>query len=173
MCGLSTSLGELVFWRVVQSCFGSPLTPIAQSIVIDTFTGEKRSRALAIYSMGVGIPPTIAPLLGGYVSEEISWRWVFFILIPIALVALIGTLTAIKPDPGAYKSEPSSTGSDFLSLSICVACIQLMLDRGEREGWFGSTEIIIECTLACLFGWIFLAHSLTSDQSVSRPAPDA
>ena len=161
MCGLSTSLGELVFWRVVQSCFGSPLTPIAQSIVIDTFTGDKRSRALAIYSMGVGIPPTIAPLLGGYVSEEISWRWVFFILIPIALVALIGTLTAIKPDPPRQeRAKLDWTG--FLSLSICVACIQLMLDRGEREGWFGSTEIIIECALAVLFGWIFLVHSLTS-----------
>ena len=79
MCGFATSLGELVFWRVVQSALGSPLTPIAQSIVIDEFTGRKRGPALSIYSMGVGIPPTIAPLLGGYVSEEVSWRWVFFI----------------------------------------------------------------------------------------------
>ena len=86
MCGLSTSLSELIFWRVVQSAFGSPLTPIAQSVVIDNFTGDKRSRALAIYTLGVSIPPTLAPVLGGYVSQEISWRWVFFVLLPIAMI---------------------------------------------------------------------------------------
>ncbi|MGI9422931.1 MAG: DHA2 family efflux MFS transporter permease subunit [Hyphomicrobiaceae bacterium] len=168
MCGLSTSLSELVFWRVLQSCFGSPLTPIAQSIVIDEFTGEKRGQALAIYSMGVGIPPTIAPLLGGYVSQEISWQWVFFILLPLASVAFIGALTAIKPDPPREeRSKLDWTG--FLSLSIAVACIQLMLDRGERAGWFDSTEIVIECAFALLFGWIFLTHSLTADRPFLDP----
>lgn len=168
MCGLSTSLGELVFWRVVQSCFGSPLTPIAQSVVIDQFTGEKRSRALAIYSMGVGIPPTIAPVLGGYVSEEISWRWVFFILLPLAFLALVGVLTAIKPDP-PREERKRLDWTGFVSLSITVACIQLMLDRGERAGWFDSTEIILECALAILFGWVFLVHSLTSKQPFLDP----
>jgi DHA2 family multidrug resistance protein len=167
MCGLATSLGELVFWRVLQSALGSPLTPIAQSVVIDEFTGQKRGPALSIYSMGVGIPPTIAPLLGGYVSEEVSWRWVFFILIPLALVALAGALTAIKPDP-SREERPKLDWTGFLSLSIAVACIQLMLDRGERAEWFGSTEIILECALAILFGWIFLVHSLTK----SRPFLD-
>ncbi len=168
MCGLSTSLSELVFWRVVQSAFGSPITPIAQSVVIDNFTGDRRSRALAIYSMGVGIPPTIAPVLGGYISQEISWRWVFFILIPLALVALIGTLTAVKPDP-PQKDRTRLDWTGFLSLSVAVACIQLMLDRGERAEWFTSTEIIIECALAILFGWIFLAHSLTTDRPFLDP----
>lgn len=163
MCGLSTSLTELVFWRVVQSSCGSPLTPIAQSIVIDAFTGAKRGRALAIYSMGVGIPPTLAPVIGGYVSEEISWRWVFFILLPLAAIALVGCLTAIKRDP-PREGPARLDWTGFISLSITVACIQLMLDRGERAGWFESTEIIIECALAVLFGWIFLVHSLTAKQ---------
>ena len=168
MCGLSTSIGELVFWRVVQSCFGSPLTPIAQSIVIDEFTGEKRSQALSIYAMGVGIPPTLAPLIGGYVSEEISWNWVFFILLPIAAVAFVGCLTAIRPDP-PREGRAKLDWTGFLSLSICVACIQLMLDRGERQEWFDSTEIVIECALAVLFGWIFLVHSLTSTRPFLDP----
>jgi len=168
MCGLSNSLSELIFWRVLQSAFGSPLTPIAQSIVIDQFTGTKRGPALSIYSMGVGIPPTIAPLLGGYVSEEYSWRWVFFILLPLAVIALVGTLTAIKPDP-PHEERPRLDWIGFLSLSICVASIQLMLDRGERAEWFTSTEIIVECALAALFGWIFLAHSLTKDRPFLDP----
>jgi DHA2 family multidrug resistance protein len=163
MCGLSTSLGELVVWRVLQSACGSPLTPIAQSVVIDEFTGERRARATAIYSMGVGIAPTLAPLLGGYVSEEISWRWIFFILIPVALIALIGVIAFIKPDPPREKrAKLDWTG--FLSLSMTIACVQLVLDRGERAQWFDSVEIIIECALAVMFGWIFLVHSLTNDR---------
>ena len=168
MCGLATSLGELIFWRVLQSAFGSPLTPISQSIVIDEFTGEKRGPALSIYSMGVGIPPTIAPLLGGYISEEVSWRWVFFILLPLALVAFAGALTAIKPDP-PRDERPKLDWTGFLSLSLAVACVQLMLDRGGRAEWFGSTEIIVECALAILFGWIFLVHSLTKDRPFLDP----
>jgi DHA2 family multidrug resistance protein len=168
MCGLSTSLTELVFWRVIQSAFGSPLTPIAQSVVIDNFPGPKRSRALAIYSMGVSVPPTIAPVLGGYVSSEFSWRWVFFILLPLALIALIGVLAAVKPDP-PREERRRLDWIGFLSLSITVACIQLMLDRGERAEWFDSPEIIIQAALAVLFGWIFLAHSLTSDRPFLDP----
>jgi len=168
MCGLSTSLSELIFWRVVQSAFGSPLTPIAQSIVIDNFTGLKRSRALAIYSLGVTIPPTIAPVLGGYVSQEISWRWVFFILLPMALAALIGVLTAIKPDP-PREDRQKLDWMGFLSLAMTVACIQLTLDRGERAEWFDSMEIVIECSLAILFGWIFVTHSLTTKQPFLDP----
>ena len=168
MCGLSNSLGELVFWRVLQSGFGSPLTPIAQSVVIDEFTGEKRGPATAIYSLGVGIAPTFAPLLGGYVSEEISWRWVFFILLPVAFVALVGVLAFIKPDPPREKrAKLDWTG--FLSLAIAVACVQFMLDRGEREEWFDSVEIILEFALALLCGWIFLVHSLTSDRPFLDP----
>jgi DHA2 family multidrug resistance protein len=168
MCGLSTSLTQLVFWRVIQSAFGSPLTPIAQSVVIDNFPGPKRSRALAIYSMGVSVPPTIAPVLGGYVSSEFSWRWVFFILLPLALIALIGVLAAVKPDP-PREERRRLDWIGFLSLSITVACIQLMLDRGERAEWFDSPEIIIQAALAVLFGWIFLAHSLTSDRPFLDP----
>ena len=92
--------------------------------------------------MGVSLVPTIAPMLGGYVSEEISWRWVFFILIPIALIALAGVLMFIKPDP-PREERPKLDWVGFLSLSIAIACVQLMLDRGERAEWFNSFEIIL------------------------------
>jgi MFS transporter, DHA2 family, multidrug resistance protein len=168
MCGLSTSLAELVFWRVVQSAFGSPLTPIAQSVVIDEFTGDKRARATAIFTTGVSIVPTIAPMIGGYVSEEISWRWVFFILIPVAVIALAGVLMFIKPDP-PRGDRPKLDWIGFLSLSAAIACVQLMLDRGEREDWWDSFEIILEGAGALLFAWIFLTHSLTRDRPFLDP----
>jgi DHA2 family multidrug resistance protein len=163
MCGLSTSLGELVIWRVLQSACGSPMVPIAQSVVIDAFPGPKRGRAIAIYTAGVSIPPTIAPLLGGYVTQEFSWRWVFFILLPVAAIALAGVIAFIKKDPPPTE-RPKLDWIGFLSLSITIACIQLMLDRGEREEWFGSIEIILEASLALLSGYIFLVHSFTNDR---------
>ena len=168
MCGFSTSLAELVFWRVLQSAFGSPITPISQSVVIDEFTGEKRGAAVAIYSMGVGVAPTIAPLLGGDVSEEISWRWIVFILLPVAFVALVGVLMFIKPD-APREERPKLDWTGFLSLSIAIACVQLMLDRGERADWFDSIEIILEFSFAILFGWVFLVHSLTTDRPFLDP----
>jgi DHA2 family multidrug resistance protein len=161
MCGFSSSLAELILWRVLQSAFCSPLMAIAQSVVIDEFTGEKRGKATSIYMMGVGIPPSIAPIIGGYVCEELSWSWVFFILVPIALLALVGLLKSIRPDPpGPRNVKLDWVG--FGSLAITIACIQLMLDRGEREEWFSSTEIVLECFFAIVFGWIFFNHSLTA-----------
>ena len=168
MCGLSTSLGELILWRVVQSACGSPLTPISQSVVIDRFPGSKRGPAMAIYGLGVVMGPTVAPLVGGWVSEEYSWRWVFFILVPMAMLALAGLLAFVKEDrPGRRDARLDWTG--FLSLSVAVSCIQLMLDRGERLEWFTSTEIVVEAFVAAVAAWIFIAHSLTTRRPFLDP----
>ena len=161
MCGLSSSLAELILWRILQSAFCSPLAAIAQSVVIDEFTGERRAKATSIYMMGVGIPATVAPIIGGYVCEELSWSWVFFILVPVAFLALFGLLKSIKPDPPSPRNI-TLDWIGFISLAVMIACIQLVLDRGEREEWFSSGEILLECFLIIIFGWIFFSHSLTA-----------
>ena len=161
MCGLSTSLAELILWRVLQSAFCSPLAAIAQSVVIDEFTGERRAKATSIYMMGVGIPATVAPIISGYVCEELSWSWVFFILLPVAFLALFGLLKSIKPDPPSPRNI-TLDWIGFISLAVMIACIQLVLDRGEREEWLSSGEILLECFLIIIFGWIFFSHSLTA-----------
>ncbi len=161
MCGLSTSLAELILWRVLQSAFCSPLAAIAQSVVIDEFTGERRAKATSIYMMGVGIPATVAPIISGYVCEELSWSWVFFILLPVAFLALFGLLKSIKPDPPSPRNI-TLDWIGFISLAVMIACVQLVLDRGEREEWLSSGEILLECFLIIIFGWIFFSHSLTA-----------
>ena len=161
MCGLSTSLAELILWRVLQSAFCSPLAAIAQSVVIDEFPGERRAKATSIYMMGVGIPATVAPIISGYVCEELSWSWVFFILLPVAFLALFGLLKSIKPDPPSPRNI-TLDWIGFISLAVMIACIQLVLDRGEREEWLSSGEILLECFLIIIFGWIFFSHSLTA-----------
>ena len=111
--------------------------------------------------MGVGIPATVAPIIGGYVCEELSWSWVFFILVPVAFLALFGLLKSIKPDPPSPRTI-TLDWIGFISLAVTIACIQLVLDRGEREEWFSSGEILLECFLIIIFGWIFFSHSLTA-----------
>ena len=114
--------------------FFSPQAAIAQSVVIDEFTGERRAKATSIYMMGVGIPATVAPIISGYVCEELSWSWVFFILLPVAFLALFGLLKSIKPDPPSPRNI-TLDWIGFISLAVMIACIQLVLDRGEREEW--------------------------------------
>ena len=122
MCGLSSSLAELILWRILQSAFCSPLAAIAQSVVIDEFTGERRAKATSIYMMGVGIPATVAPIISGYVCEELSWSWVFFILLPVAFLALFGLLKSIKPDPPSPRNI-TLDWIGFISLAVMIACI--------------------------------------------------
>ena len=161
LCGLSGSLEELVFWRMIQSACGSPLVPISQSMVLDQFSGRGRGPATAVYGLGVTLGPTLAPLLGGYVSEELSWRWVFFILVPMAVVALLCVVFFVKDRRGA-TSRASLDWTGFISLAVTVSCIQLVLDRGARNEWLTSTEVILELFIAALAAWIFFVHSLTA-----------
>ena len=163
LCGLSSSLEALILWRVFQSAFCSPLAAVAQSVVIDEFPGEQRPRAVAIFMMGVGIAPTIAPLLGGYVCEILSWSWVFYIMLPIAILAFFGLFIFVRPDlPKKDRAELDWIG--FLSLVAMISSIQLVLDRGEREEWLSSLQIVFACFCAVISGWIFITHSLTKER---------
>jgi len=163
LCGLSSSLEALILWRVFQSAFCSPLAAVAQSVVIDEFPGEQRPRAVAIFMMGVGIAPTIAPLLGGYVCEILSWSWVFYIMLPIAILAFFGLFIFVRPDP-PKKDRAELDWIGFLSLVAMISSIQLVLDRGEREEWLSSLQIVFACFCAVISGWIFITHSLTKER---------
>ena len=163
LCGLSSSLEALILWRVFQSAFCSPLAAVAQSVVIDEFPGEQRPRAVAIFMMGVGIAPTIAPLLGGYVCEILSWSWVFYIMLPIAILAFFGLFIFVRPDP-PKKDRAELDWIGFLSLVAMISSIQLVLDRGEREEWLSSLQIVFACFCAVISGWIFITHSLTNER---------
>ncbi len=167
LCGLANSLEELVLYRVLQGAFGAPLVPISQAIVVDTFPKRQHGPATAIWGVGVILGPIIAPTLGGYLSEAYNWRWVFYMIVPFAAVSLAGVWLFITGQREDDRVALDWTG--FLALAVAVASMQLMLDRGERNDWFQSTEILIEAGLALSALYVFVVHSLTAKTPFLSP----
>ncbi len=167
LCGLATSVQELVLYRIAQGAFGAPLVPLSQAIVVDTFPRRQHGTATAIWGVGVILGPIIAPALGGALSEAYSWRWVFFMIVPFTVVALAGVLLFIRDKGTAERSSLDWTG--FLVLALALACFQVMLDRGERNNWFDSPEILLEGAVALAALWVFIVHSATASKPFLNP----
>ena len=169
MCGYATSLEGIVFWRIMQGAFGAPSTPLAQSIIMSTFPRHMHSMVLGIFGFGVVIGPIIGPTLGGAMAETATWRWAFYILVPVGVVAVIGLQVFLLPDDARSKKKATLDWTGFLALSIAIGALQLVLSRGQRLDWFESTEIIVETFIAIVAFWIFAAHVLTSRTPFLNP----
>lgn len=155
LCGFATSLPEMVIFRVFQGLFGASLTPLSQAIMVETYPPESRGKAMAIWGMGVMIAPVLGPTLGGYLTDTLSWRWTFFINIPVGILSVI---LAIRYVPDSPVKARQMNWVSFAALAVSIAAVQLVLDRGASKDWFESTEIIM-ATLTGLvafgvFSWI-------------------
>jgi DHA2 family multidrug resistance protein len=162
MCGSADSLEALILWRVVQGALGAPVIPLSQTILLDAFPKRQQGLVTSIFGMAVVIGPVIGPTVGGLLSELYSWRWAFYMIVPVGLISFVGLRFSLPPDRPLGRASLDWTG--FLSLSIAIACVQLVLSRGQRLDWFDSDEIILETFIAGLAFWIFLAHSLTAQR---------
>jgi MFS transporter, DHA2 family, multidrug resistance protein len=160
LCGLASSLPELILWRTCQGLFGAPLVPLSQAITLDTYPKEQHGTAMAMWGIGVMLGPILGPTIGGYMTELYNWRWVFFVVAPFGVVALFGCL-AFVPDT---EREPGRRLDwfGFAALSVAVAATQLVFDRGQRLDWFESDEIVLWAALALLGYYLFVVHSLTT-----------
>ncbi len=167
-CGLATSIEEMVLFRFLQGCFGAPLVPLAQATMLDTYPPHKHGSAMAMFGMGVMLGPILGPSLGAYLTEYYDWRWVFFINVPLGVVALVGIQAAIK-DPERDRERPFDL-SGFALLSVSIGALQLMLDRGNSQLWFESTEIVIEGLVAVTCFYMFIVHILTRPRPFIEPA---
>ncbi|MBW8754373.1 MAG: DHA2 family efflux MFS transporter permease subunit [Sphingomonadales bacterium] len=159
LCGLATNLPELVAFRALQGMLAAPLMPIAQAVIININPPERLGRATAIFTMAAVVAPAIGPVVGGWLTEEFSWRWCFYINVPAGALSMALISVFLPAEP------PRPRRFDFLgfcTLGIGVASLQLMLDRGTTLDWFSSTEIWVEAAIAGTALWIFLAHTLTA-----------
>ncbi len=167
LCGMATSLEEMVLFRILQGAFGAPLIPLAQSTMLDAYPPEKAGQAMAMFGMGVMFGPIIGPTLGAWLTEFYDWRWVFLINVPLGILALIGVGMSVG-EPERNTERPFDL-TGFALLSLAVGCFQLMLDRGNSNSWFQSTEIVIECVVALTCLYMFVVHILTRDHPFIDP----
>jgi DHA2 family multidrug resistance protein len=160
LCGLATSLPELILWRTCQGLLGAPLVPLSQAITLDTYPKEKHGTAMALWGVGVMLGPILGPTIGGYMTELYNWRWVFFVVAPFGVIAWFGCM-AFVPDTERGPGRPLDWFG-FAALSVAVATTQLVFDRGQRLDWFESEEIVLWAVLAVLGYYLFVVHSLTT-----------
>ena len=169
LCGLAPSLGILVFFRVLQGAAGGGLQPSEQSILADTFPPEKRSMAFAVYGMAVVLAPAIGPTVGGWIVDNYSWRWLFFINIPVGILSLYLTNRLVEDPPYVDAIRKRKDGVDYWGLGLLVVTIgalQMLLDKGQEDDWFSSRFISTLAVTAVLGLAIFFWRELSIEHPI-------
>jgi DHA2 family multidrug resistance protein len=153
LCGIAPSLGFLLLFRVMQGAFGGGLQPMAQSILGDSFAPEKRGLAFSLYGITTICAPAIGPTLGGWITDNYSWRWIFYINVPVGIVALILVSQLIEDPPYIARLKARLSGFDFIGFSLLtlgVGALQIVLDKGQEDDWFGSHFITTLAVIAAV-----------------------
>jgi DHA2 family multidrug resistance protein len=157
MCGLAPNLATLIICRILQGAGGGGLQPSEQAILADTFPPAKRGMAFAVYGIAVVTAPAIGPTLGGWITDNFSWRWIFFINIPVGILSILLTSRLIQDPPYFKRRKLSETSIDYVGLgfvALGLGTLQVILDKGQREDWFES-HFIVNLSVICVASLIF------------------
>jgi DHA2 family multidrug resistance protein len=168
LCGTANSLFELILYRMLQGVFGSSLVPMGQSTLLDINPPERHGSAMAVFGLAAITGPLVGPLLGGWLTDNLGWRWVFYINLPIGIIAFMG-LSAVMPETAKRKGARLDL-MGFALLALALAATQMMLDRGQMLDWFDSTEIKAEAVMAVLCFYLFGVHASTTPSPFVSPA---
>lgn len=165
LCGLATSLPMLLLMRIIQGAGGGALQPIAQAVMMESFPKEKQGQAMGVYGLGVVVAPILGPVLGGWITDNYAWRWIFFINVPVGLLAM-ALIQRFVHDPhwirNARPVRLDVIGFSFMSLWL--GCQEVLLDKGQEDDWFGSHFILLMAVLALIGLVVFVARELLIDQ---------
>ena len=151
LCGIAPSLGAMILFRVIQGAGGGGLQPMAQAILADTFPPRLRGVAFALYGVTTIVAPTIGPTLGGWITDNYTWRWIFFINLPVGIIALFLIYRLIEDPPWVKRAKGAGVTIDYIGVSLLVlgiGALQIMLDKGQEEDWFGSQFIVVLAVIA-------------------------
>jgi DHA2 family multidrug resistance protein len=168
LCGAAQTLEQIVAFRLMQGVSSAALVPLSQAILFDIYPPERRGFAMAVWGMGVMIGPILGPTLGGYLTEIYSWRYVFYINLPFGVLATLGLLLFMHNTES--ESHLRFDWFGFIVLSTGIGALQMMLDRGNKQDWFTSSEIVIEAVVAGLCIYLFLVHMACAPRPLIRPA---
>jgi DHA2 family multidrug resistance protein len=177
LCGISQSLGQLIIFRLMQGFFGGGLQPNQQSIILDTFPPAKRAAAFGVTAIATIVAPVLGPTLGGFIVEHSTWRWIFFVNVPVGMIAVFLNSVMVEDPPWEKaKQNRKARSIDYIGLSLIViglGCFQIVMDRGEDDDWFGSRFIVTMAVVAFLgiFGaisWLLTAKKPIIDLEVFK-----
>lgn len=159
LCGMAANLPQMILFRILQGIGGAFIGPLAQAAMLDMNRPSQHARAMSFYGMGVMIGPIMGPVLGGWLTDNFDWRWVFYVNIPLGIVTWTGMWILLP------RKSPQRTPFDVIGwalIGLSIAALQLMLDRGQHVDWFAATEIWVEAGIALAAFWMFLIHLMTS-----------
>ena len=164
-CGISTSFGELLIFRALQGLFGGGLQPMQQAIILDTFPPEKRQGALSITAVATIIAPVVGPLIGGYLTFDFSWHWIFLVNVPIGLLTIFGVVALVKDPPEMAETVRNAPRFDWIGtvfITLALGCMELGADRGEDYDWLASNFIRVMLVLSVIGyvgGVVYLSYA--------------
>ena len=159
MCGAAQTLDQLVLFRALQGGFGAALVPISQALMMETYPREEQGKAMAIWGVGTMLGPITGPSLGGWLTDEYSWRWVFYVNLPVGILCTIGLLVLVRRQASDLARPFDLLG--FTLIAIAIGSFQLMLDRGQQQDWFDSLEIMGELAVAGVATAMFIIHMMS------------
>ncbi len=167
LCGVAQSLEQMVLFRLLQGVFGAALVPLSQATMLDIYPPEQRGSAMAMWGMGVMVGPILGPTLGGYLTDLYNWRYVFYVNLPFGLLAIAGLWLFLPKSDSKAGMRFDFLGFGVLALGL--GALQLMIDRGQDQDWFGSREIIVEAALGGLGIYLFVVHLVTAQRPFISP----
>ena len=167
LCGIAQSLTQIVLFRLLQGMFGAPLVPLSQAVLLNIYPKERQGFAMALFGMGAMAGPVLGPVIGGWLTDDYSWRFVFYINLPVGILGFLGMMIFLP------ATEPGTTQKmdwlGFGTLSVAILAFQILLDRGEELDWFSSGEIWTEAIIAASAFYVFLVHIFTTDKPFVSP----
>lgn len=166
LCGSAWSLRALIIFRIIQGIGGGGLQPLSQSILLESFPPSQHGRAMAIFGIGIMFGPIVGPLLGGWITDNWSWRWIFYINVPIGVVSIILSLLVIKDPPYMKRMRVKIDYPGLILLALGLGSLQFVLDKGQREDWFSSSVIVTFTIITVVSLALFVIIELFSDAPV-------
>jgi len=166
LCGMAQSLVQIVLFRILQGLFGAALVPLSQTVLMNINPKERQGSAIALWGVAVMAGPVLGPVLGGWLTQAFSWRYVFYINVPVGILAFFGMMTFLPDTTRNAAAKLDWFG--FGTLSLAIAAMQVLLDRGEELDWFSSGEIIAEAIIAAAAFYLFLVHTFTAREPFVR-----
>src|ERR1041385_444125 len=167
LCGMAPNLGMLIVARIFQGIGGGAMLPISQAVLLESFPPEKRGAAMATFGMGVVVAPILGPTLGGWITDNYSWRWIFYINLPVGLFAVLMAQAVIEDPPYIQNARVERIDlAGFAFLAVWLGTLQVILDKGQEEDWFGSTWIRWLTVLSVISLVAFLVRELRTEHPI-------